>query len=239
MKSLSAAILSLGLAFTAWSASPAAAEEQAGPVVVELFTSQGCSSCPPADALMHDLAGRSDVIALALHVDYWDYIGWKDEFAIPGHTARQKAYARNGGRRMIYTPQMIVMGQESIVGAKAMKLADLIAAHKALPAPATVLIHRQGPRVTVDLAPRLSPSGGPFDVQLVRFDPHRTVKITRGENAGRTLDYANIVLGWHGLGTWDGVAAVTLSADLPDDMPVAVLVQRRDTGAIAVAGRSD
>ena len=90
-----------------------------------------------------------------------------------------------------------------------------------------------------DLAPRLSPSGGPFDVQLVRFDPHRTVKITRGENAGRTLDYANIVLGWHGLGTWDGVAAVTLSADLPDDMPVAVLVQRRDTGAIAVAGRSD
>ena len=85
-----------------------AAVAESDPVVVELFTSQGCSSCPPADRIMHDLAKRDDVIGLALHVDYWDYIGWKDEYADPDHTLRQRSYARQGGRSMIYTPQMVV-----------------------------------------------------------------------------------------------------------------------------------
>lgn len=86
-------------------------------VVVELYTSQGCSSCPPADALLHDLAEREDVIALALHVDYWDYIGWKDEFAHPQHAQRQRAYAQKAKRRSIYTPEFIVQGQTDVVGA--------------------------------------------------------------------------------------------------------------------------
>jgi len=81
-------------------------------VVVELFTSQGCSSCPPADALMIELVQRKDVIGLALHVDYWDYIGWKDEYGDPSFTRRQKGYAHRAGRKMVYTPQMIVNGQE-------------------------------------------------------------------------------------------------------------------------------
>ena len=86
------------------------------PVVVELFTSQGCSSCPPADELLREMSKRPDVIALAFHVDYWDYIGWKDEFAHPGFTKRQKAYAKAAGERMVYTPQMIVHGVVRVVG---------------------------------------------------------------------------------------------------------------------------
>ena len=97
------------------------------PVVVELFTSQGCSSCPPADALLHELAGRDDVIALALHVDYWDYIGWEDAFADPAHTQRQRQYALEAGRRSVYTPQMVINGQTAIVGTKPMALSEAIA----------------------------------------------------------------------------------------------------------------
>ena len=92
---------------------PAIAQDQ--PVVVELFTSQGCSSCPPADALLHELAARDDVVALAMHVDYWDYIGWKDVFGNPAHSARQRAYAKAGNRRMVYTPQMIVNGENRLL----------------------------------------------------------------------------------------------------------------------------
>ena len=119
------------------------------PVVVELFTSQGCSSCPPADAVLHDLASRDDVLPLALHVDYWDYIGWKDQFAKPSHTNRQKAYAHVGGRNMIYTPQMVVQGQEDVVGVKAMKLAELIEKHRNAPVLVDLNVSRVGSEVTV------------------------------------------------------------------------------------------
>ena len=98
-------------------------------VVVELFTSQGCSSCPPADALLERLSGRNDVIALSLHVDYWDYIGWKDKFASLAHTKRQQAYARAGGRRSVYTPQMIVNGLDDVAGTAPMDVVDMIDRH--------------------------------------------------------------------------------------------------------------
>ena len=107
----------------------AAAESR--PVVVELFTSQGCSSCPPADAFLHELSQRDDVIALALHVDYWDYIGWKDIFAQPAFTKRQKAYAKAGGRRSVYTPQMIIGGQDHVVGTHEENASALIQQHAA------------------------------------------------------------------------------------------------------------
>src|SRR5918996_4983900 len=97
-------------------AAPPLARAQTNPVVVELFTSQGCSSCPPADALLAELAGKDGVIALALHVDYWDYLGWADSFASPAFTARQRAYAKKAHSRTIYTPQMIVQGEDRLVG---------------------------------------------------------------------------------------------------------------------------
>ena len=124
-------MLRLGALLTAFLitlAAPLSAQDR--PVLVELFTSQGCSSCPPADAFLHELAKRDDVIALALHVDYWDYIGWKDSFAKPEYTARQRAYAKVSNRRMVYTPQMIINGTDHVVGTRPMDVKDLIKKHR-------------------------------------------------------------------------------------------------------------
>lgn len=98
----------------------AAAQSSTSPVVVELYTSQGCSSCPSADRVLEKLAGRDDILPLSLHVDYWDYIGWADTFADPAYTQRQKVYARNMGERMIYTPQMVINGGAHVVGNRPM-----------------------------------------------------------------------------------------------------------------------
>lgn len=213
-----------------------AAQNSPSPVVVELYTSQGCSSCPPADALMHELAARDDVIPLALHVDYWDYIGWKDLYADPRFTRRQKLYARSSGRDMIYTPQMIVNGQEDVVGAKSMELADLIARHTAQQSGVGLRAEREGERLRIDVEPV---AGGRdmqlCDIQLVRFDPERVAKITRGENAGRTLSYANVVADWQVVGQWDGATPLTIEVPLAGDMPAAVLIQRPGPGAIVAA----
>ena len=178
------------------------------PVVVELFTSQGCSSCPPADRIMHDLAGRDDVIGLALHVDYWDYIGWADEFADPWHTERQRSYAREGGRTMIYTPQMVVNGQEDVVGAHARELDHLIARHQAEAPLALVEISRTGGEISISVAPKGEPVAGTFDIRVVQYTPMRHASIRRGELAGHELDYANVVEGWQVAGPmgWRGCA---------------------------------
>jgi hypothetical protein len=126
-----------GLALGLVSGTGALAQEaQAdGPVVVELFTSQGCAACPPADAMMQDLAAREDVIALSLHVDYWNYLGWEDTFSQAVFTDRQYGYGRAAGSTVVYTPQLIVGGQDRVMGARAMELADRIAAHRAAPDP--------------------------------------------------------------------------------------------------------
>ncbi|WP_246044041.1 DUF1223 domain-containing protein [Ruegeria sediminis] len=216
---------------------PAGAEDN--PVVVELFTSQGCSSCPPADALMHELAGRDDVIALALHVDYWDYIGWKDLFADPAHTLRQKAYAREGGRTMIYTPQMIVNGQDDIAGADGLALMDLIDAHRSEAAEVSLRADRAGGQIGVEVRPLDLPHGDSYDVQVVQYSPLRHAEIKRGELAGRKLDYANVVESWQVLGQWNGAEAQTYSATLKSDLPAVILVQRAGQGPIIAAARAE
>ena len=171
------------LAAALWMALPIAPGAQAGPVVVELFTSQGCSSCPPADAILHKLAQRDDVLPLAFHVDYWDYIGWKDRFADPAHTRRQKAYAAAAGRNMIYTPQMIVMGQEDIVGADAMAVMELVAKHRQDAPAVKISLRRSGDELEISLQPAAGGSGGPYRLQLIRYAPLKSVDITRGELA--------------------------------------------------------
>jgi len=237
-------ILSVTLAMLcAFSTLPDRAESEPL-VVVELFTSQGCSSCPPADALMIELAGRHDVIGLALHVDYWDYIGWKDEYASPAFTRRQKAYARVAGRKMVYTPQMIVDGQDDVVGAHAMKLADLIAKHKTTPRDVTVTASHEEGGVVVRIEPQQpsgasAENGGPYDVHLVRYTPLLRAHITRGELAGRDLDYANTVDGWTLVGQWDGRAPIEMRAETEGDRPAVVLVQRAGFGAIVAAARAE
>lgn len=205
------------------------------PVVVELFTSQGCSSCPPADELMQELADRDDVIALALHVDYWDYIGWKDKFADPAHTERQRTYAQVAGRRSIYTPQMIVNGQDSIVGVRAMDLAEAIQAHKEQDAGISLHVSRNGDSLEVRAQNRAGHDA--MVVHMLRYLRDREVSITHGENAGRTLHYTNIVKDWQVLAEWSGDDDLAVETEVRGDEPVVVLIQTAEQGPILAAAR--
>ncbi|MEQ8923553.1 MAG: DUF1223 domain-containing protein [Roseovarius confluentis] len=208
-----------------------------GPVVVELFTSQGCSSCPPADKILGEIAARDDIVALALHVDYWDYIGWKDVFANPAFTQRQRAYARAAGERSIYTPQMIVGGQDHVVGNKPMKLAERIEAHADAPDPVSVRLSRSSDKISIEAtAEGRVPSA--MIVQLVTYTPEATVDIRRGENAGRTLTYHNIVRDWVEVGAWDGRGPFRANVRVPQGTPVAVLVQQKGAGPILGAAKT-
>lgn len=214
--------------FTA-AASASVAGERA--VVVELFTSQGCSSCPPADALLAELTERADVIALALHVDYWDYLGWHDSFASPAFTRRQKAYAHAFGERMVYTPQMVVDGRKGIVGSKTDAVKAAIAAALDRPDTAEVQIEAGADRLSVAIAAQRGPAPEAV-VSLVSYAAPQTVVITRGENSGHAITYTNPVRSWMRLGEWSGEATVW-SVPFPEDAAgLAVLVQDAESMAI-------
>ena len=204
-------------------------------IVVELFTSQGCSSCPPADAFLHRLAERPDVVALSLHVDYWDYIGWKDVFAQHKFTLRQHGYAKAGHRRSVYTPQMIINGQDHVVGNHPMDVTDLIAAYQKRAQPVALRVVRAGGQVEIEA--QSSGTKAPMVVQLVRFEPRATVDIRRGENAGHSYSYANVVRQWDVIGEWDGSKPLALKVSAKGDLPAAVIVQRKGFGAILAAAR--
>ena len=224
-------VFTLGLIlFGTW---PGLTTAQSNPVVVELYTSQGCSSCPPADTLLHKLAAREDVIALALHVDYWDYIGWKDAFALPQHAERQRHYARLAGRRSIYTPQMIINGVDSVVGARGMEISEAIMAHKARETGVQVTTTRSDQMVTIAATSQAGAS--PMDVVLGEYMPSQDVKITRGENAGRQMTYANVVQAWSLVTQWDGASALQVDAPLADGSHAVVLVQSAGLGPIQAA----
>ncbi|SFR44844.1 DUF1223 domain-containing protein [Litoreibacter janthinus] len=210
-----------------------------GPVVVELFTSQGCSSCPPADVLLGELANRQDVIALALHVDYWDYLGWVDEFAQPAHTARQRGYARAANSTMIYTPQMVVEGQEQIVGTKGMKLAEHIDRHKSRPSRVKLTLNRDGAGKVRILAQAAGEVTRKMLVQVVRYMPEKIVDIRSGENAGKSMTYHNIVESIVSVADWDGKTQLDVKADAAGENPVVVLIQEGSSGPILAAARID
>ncbi len=206
------------------------------PVVVELFTSQGCSSCPPADRILGELAERDDVIALAMHVDYWDYLGWKDAFADPSNTKRQRAYARAAGERSIYTPQMVIGGKDHVIGSKPMKISNLLRKHARKEAAVDVKLSKSGNQITVRATPNGPIRGGAL-VQLVTYLPKSTVDIRRGENAGRKITYHNIVQDVVVLGKWNGSGVYKTTAKVPAGASVAVLVQSRNAGPILGAAR--
>ena len=206
---------------------------QTAPVVVELFSSQGCASCPPADEFLLELAQQRNIIALGWHVDYWDYIGWKDAFAQPAFTERQKAYARALKQRMVYTPQFIINGAESPTAGRRAEIAALIQKYAQRAPEADLSIRRVGASYNVIL--QNAQSTGGYDVQLVSVSPLETVEISRGENAGRRLEYANSVIGWQNLGRWDGLGPTTFATGVLGPGRYAVLVQHQNNGEIVAA----
>ncbi|MGP6085694.1 DUF1223 domain-containing protein [Antarctobacter jejuensis] len=224
-----------GILAAGWIALAGAAAADTSPVVVELFTSQGCSSCPPADAILAELGDREDVIPLALHVDYWDYIGWKDVFAQHAFTRRQKSYARTGGWKMIYTPQMVVNGQDDVVGSRPMKLAALIRKHLEKGSHVDLQVSRDGDAIAI----RAEATGAlrPCDIHIVRYIPRKEVQIARGENAGRTLSYTHVVQSWDVAARWDGQGVYEGRVTVAADLPVVVLVQDPKNGHIVAAAR--
>ncbi len=213
-------------------AGPLAAQEDK--VVVELFTSQGCSSCPPADALLNELAQRSDVIALALHVDYWDYLGWKDTFSEAAFTARQHGYASAAHARTVYTPQMVIGGVDHVIGSKAMEVMDQVAAHRGAVNLVGLSVVRSGGTLQIKAEPRRADLGQ-MVVQLVRYHPAEVVNIQRGENAGKSVRYANIVSAWDVIAQWDGSAALDMTATVAGADPAVVIIQRERFGPILAA----
>ena len=206
----------------------------ANPVVVELFTSQGCNSCPPAEALLRELAEEDGILALELHIDYWDYIGWPDPFASPVMTARQRSYARDLRLRYVYTPQMVIDGRYNVVGSdrRAVRAAiEEAAADRA--AIRVKLSGEDGGKIIIPAGQ--SPAGG-AKVWLAVYDDHLETAVPSGENAGRTLRSRNVVREFVDVGTWVGEPmeiAIDLQAALDRGRAgCAVLLQQGETGAI-------
>lgn len=209
------------------------AQEQV--VVVELFTSQGCSSCPAADEILVQLGQREDIIALALHVDYWDYIGWKDKFAHSAFTARQKGYARAFGNRSIYTPQMVVNGAREVVGNRPMEVMDMVQQASRKGAVTPLSLSRSGSSLKIAAPARRGMQNS--DVILVRYIPRETVSIPRGENAGKSLTYSHIVTEWTDIGDWNGAGPLSQTVSVDGSAPIVVLVQVKNQGPILAAAR--
>ncbi len=213
----------------------ALAQSETG-VVVELYTSQGCSSCPPADDMFATLAAQPGVIALALHVDYWDYIGWEDSFADARFTMRQKAYARAAGSKMIYTPQIIVGGRDQMEGNQPDEVARAIDAQLGLSPPVALTVTRQGNEVIIRASAN-PPLTRPARVDVVRYTDRAEVVIERGENAGLNVAYHNIVTAWDDVGGWSGQEPLEMRAQAAGDAPVVVIIQSEGPGEILAAVR--
>lgn len=211
-------------------ASPSAAIDTANPTVVELYQSQGCSSCPPADAVLNSLADRADVLALSFAVTYWDQLGWKDTFASPAFTQRQWDYARAAGRTYVATPQIVVNGRGAVTGGDRAQVDEAI--HRFSRAGAGPAIVREGAAITIGVGK------GNAIAWLVRYDPRTiAVPIRAGENNGRTIPHRNIVHQLVRLGQWTGAPLRLALPQGPASLSSAVLLQQGTGGAIIAAHR--
>lgn len=204
------------------------------PVVVELFTSQGCSSCPPADRLLKELVKGDDVIGLSWHVDYWDYIGWKDVFADPEYTKRQKYYAHAMGEKMIYTPQMIVGGVAHVVGSDNPKVMALVNDAKGEDVVVELSATRSANSISIS-AEVVGDVANRMDVYVIYYIPKASVEITRGENAGSTYTYTNIVESWEKIRQWNGRRDLKLEVASTSARPAVVMLQAEKYGPILAA----
>ncbi len=194
------------LAFAAF-LQPALAEPPRA--VVELFTSQGCSSCPPADELLVEFSRQPDIVALSLPVNYWDYLGWKDTLAHVAFTERQKAYAHSRSDRQVFTPQMIVNGKKSSIGSDRAQVEKAIQyttkGRKALPV--NVVIDEQNDTVTITVEETPDTTQREAEIWILPVLRSQTVPIERGENKGKAITYANVVRGLNRVGEWRGGSA--------------------------------
>ena len=202
------------------------------PVVLELFTSQSCSSCPPADALMEEYARtRPDVLPLDFHVDYWNRLNWKDPYSSPEATERQRDYAASLGTE-VYTPELVVDGRTGVVGSDKAAVDQAIAAARDAAA--------QGPGIALaksapgSVSVQIGAGKGGGSVLLIGFDPEHTTQVSAGENGGRTLHEANVVRSWRKLGNWTGAPLRLEAARMPGER-CAVLVQETGGPVIAAA----
>lgn len=182
--------------------------------VIELFTSQGCSSCPPADRLLAEMARDPSMIALSWHIDYWDYLGWKDTFSQPAFTARQRGYGAARGDEEIYTPQVVINGASQMVGSDRAEINAAISHGRGSELAVPITLDGTGSSVRASIGP--APAGGLRigTLYLLEVLRSREVAIPRGENASHAITYTNVVRTIAPLATWSGEAK---SVDVPLD----------------------
>ena len=238
-----ALLLLAGLALAAGAAGPARADERL--TVVELFTSQGCSSCPKAEAFLGELTARPGILALSFHVDDWDYIGWRDPFADPAFTRRQKRYLKKLNLPYVYTPQIVVDGEIHASGNRPGEVTAAIAqartADRGRVEIRLDMLSDDEVRVRIPAAAPVYRSEA--DIVLVRFDRLHVTEVTAGENAGRTLENYHVVRAARPISTWNGEAVDDVMRMVEFDGPppdyCAVLVQERGQGRILGAAVLD
>jgi hypothetical protein len=209
------------------------------PIVVELFTSEGCSSCPPADALLGDLRQRQYVLPLSFHVDYWDYIGWKDRFGDAAFTRRQYAYAEAQGKSMVYTPQMIVAGAIDVVGSDRKEVDKALKKAYTRNSMYRIEVLREDDGKVVAHFPE-APIGVPATVWLVTYQKVAESHVKAGENAGQKLKTYNVVRSLQKVGMWTGAATeieLTLDAAAKANGPdaCAIIANQAEHGPIVAA----
>lgn len=176
------------------------------PIVVELFTSQGCNSCPPADALLGALSKQRNVIALSQHVDYWDYLGWRDPFSSHLATMRQKLYAARWNTTRIYTPQMVVAGQQEVLGSHKRRVSQSL--REVTPPKNNMSVTIKGSLAHFTLEENPSFKNSDAILWVAELDEKKTSHITRGENSGKNLTYHHVVRDFYPVGKWDGSASI-------------------------------
>jgi hypothetical protein len=228
-------LLMLGLVALAARAGAPASAQEAAPVVVELYTSQGCNSCPPADALLGELARQPNIVALGFHVDYWNYLGWHDPFSNKKFTYRQKEYAMSFRQTGVYTPQIVVNGKRGEVGSDKKAVMQAIADARKIKPSVTVLIEKlNGNRLRATVSAAADAKGA--DIYMALFDRRQATKILRGENEGKTLTNFHVVREWRKLGQYSGEKAefaITAASESGEKRSgAAVLVQQGKAGPI-------
>ena len=225
---------------TAWARQPNAAHKSAPPhpVLLELFTSQGCSDCPAADQLVTELANRGDVIAVSLPITYWDILGWKDTFATEANTRRQKSYATTMNRSGVYTPQMIIDGRIDVVGNQRDRVMQALTARAnavASESPVPILLRRISNRIEIAIPKTKSAQNKAATIWVMRTLDQGSVKIGDGENRNRQLTYTNVVRDLQRAGEWTGQA---MKIDIPVSLAklkydgVVVILQAQDYGPV-------